>query len=865
MKEKALISAPAPLLREMFDCFEEGICLLDETGAVTCMNEAAEKLTGYKAEELTGRSFSACMGVNQQICSHAPQWRRVFLRRRDGRRAEVMVASRCLDGTGEGALLRLWKCEGERRAGALFAEIEDKLHDIFDTIPDGLILINEAGIIQFFNSGAERLFGYRREETLGKNVKILMPSPNREAHDRYLSNYLRTGVRKIIGAGREVEALRKDGSVFPIYLSLGELELAGRRLFVGVTHDLSNRKRVEQKLQTRSSAVDQSPNAVLISNKDGVIEYVNDSFARLTGYDASELIGRNPRLLRSDHTNRDEYRSLWRTIIEGREWRGEIEDRRKDGSLYWVKETITPLRNARGEITHYLAIQEDITELKREKEALVKSEERFRHVAEMTGEWIWEQDPNGQYIYSSAAVYHILGFTPEEIIGKNYRELQCGSAEEPAPETRTRLAEQSRAFFRLINQYRHKDGSVVFTQSSGAPIFNEQGEIARWRGVDHDITAHKAFEDALRLRNRAMESVHVGIAISDARAPGNPNIYVNPALCRITGYAREELLGRNTNIMRGPETDSAILEKIRGALEAGRDYEATLRSYRKGGVPFWNEILVSPVCDEKGALTHYVEIHTDVTERRKAEESRHELEIAKHIQLSLLPDATLRLPAVEVAGVCAPASHVGGDYFDFFANSGVVDVIIADVSGHSVGAALIMTEVRSALRVDALRREAANIGPAASLKQLNGLLYEDLNKAESFITMFYMSFRSDARIMKYANAGHNRALLLRATSAQCLELDAEGLVLGVLREVYFEEKSVALLSGDLLLLYTDGVTEARNARGEFFALDRLCASLRAHRALAPESLVTALLADVRAFCADQPFDDDIAIVAARVR
>ena len=118
-------------------------------------------------------------------------------------------------------------------------DIKAKLNAIFDTMSDGLIVIDEAGAIQLFSSGAERLFGYRQDEVLGTNVKILMPSPYREAHDGYLAAYRDTGVKKIIGIGREVSGRRKDGSVFPMYLSIGEIWLEEGRFFVGVTHDLT--------------------------------------------------------------------------------------------------------------------------------------------------------------------------------------------------------------------------------------------------------------------------------------------------------------------------------------------------------------------------------------------------------------------------------------------------------------------------------------------------------------------------------------------------------------------------------------------------------------------------------------------------
>jgi phosphoserine phosphatase RsbU/P len=858
MLRQSCDAADARLLRAALNGMDEALCVIDDAGALVLMSEAAEALTGYREAELLGALLPLTPPIGAEEEPASSEERTRCLRRRDGGEIEVEVDIRSLAQACAGhRLLRMRQTTPPAERASSREEQEMTLRQVFDTVPDGVILIDEAGTMKFFSAGAERLFGYSRQETLGENVRMLMPSPTREAHDEYLSAYLRTGNKKIIGIGREVIARRKDGSLFPIYLSIGEFWLHGRRRFLGVTHDLTQRKRTAEKVLTLSSAMDQSPAAVLIADKEGVIQYVNESFAKLTGYSVQELVNETPRVLSSQHTAPEQYQRLWRTIGEGREWRGEIENRRKDGSLYWAVETIKPLRDASGAITHYLAIQEDVTAQKRDREALIESEARFRHVAEMTGEWLWEQDAAGRYIYSSAGVKIILGFAPEEIIGKSYRELRVESQNDDASS-----AEQPRPFFRLVNQYRHKDGSVVFTESSGAPIFDKEGRLVRWRGVDHDITAQKAFEDALRLRDRAMESVHVGISISDAKTRGIPNIYVNPALCRMTGYAREELLGRNLRMLRGPETDEAALERFNRAVSTGEDCRLTLRVYRRNGTSFWNELLISPVVDETGEITNYVGIHTDVTERRRAAERNHELEIARHIQLSLLPNAPLRLPCVALTGFCAPASQVGGDYFDYFENAGTVDVVIADVSGHSVGAALLMTEVRSTLRVEALKASAA-ISPAEVLGDLNELLYDDLTRSESFITMFYMKYDPERRRLTYANAGHNRAILLRSRDGRPTMLDAEGLVLGALRNVDFEERTFELTSGDLLLLYTDGVTEAQNAAGEFFGVERLVASLRQHKGLELEGIVKALLEDTRRFCGDHPLDDDIAMVVMK--
>ncbi len=870
-----------PWLRSVLDAFEEGVCLLDDAGVVQCINAAAEELTGYRQEELIGRRFLPNVKIMQlrevgESSSSASaafksppasSWNCVQIRHKDGHVFDALYAQYSIEKDGSRqTLLKFQKSGREPGRDLALRDIKPQLDAIFDSMPDGLIVINEVGDIQLFNSGAEKLFGYVEEEALGQNVNMLMTSPDREAHDGYLATYRATGVKKIIGVGREVSGRRKDGVVFPMYLSIGEMWLDRRRFFVAGTHDLTKLKRAEEQLLTLSAAVGQSPSAVMISDKDGRIEYVNRRFTRLTGYDAAELIGQNPRLLRSPDTSEDQYRLLWETLRAGREWRGEIQDRTKSGELYWALETITPLRDKRGEITRYLAIQQDITEQKRDKEALAESEERFRQVAEMAGEWLWEQDPQGRYIYSSGAVQNILGFAPEEILGKSYLDLMTENDRGNWMTASADISAVSRhPFHRLVNRYRHRDGREIYTESTGAPILDEQGRLIKWRGVDHDITARKAFEDALRVRDRAIESVHVGIVISDAQARGNPNVYVNPALCQMTGYSRDELLGRNMHLLQGPETDPATVREIGRALDKGEGCEVTLKNYRKGGAVFWNELLISPVVDDAGKLTHYIGVQTDVTERRKAEESRRELEIAKQIQLSLLPETALRLPRAEIAGLCEPASHVGGDYFDFFQIADVIDLVIADVSGHSVGAALVMTELRSALRAEARKKTDAPVGPGQVLRDLNGLLYEDLNRAELFITMFHLKFQPDTRILRYANAGHNWVLLLRSADSACVHLDANGLVIGVLPVVDFEEKSVELSAGDILLLYTDGITEAQNPQGDFFGLDRLCASLTAHRTLTPEALVKQLFAEVRGFCGLAPLSDDIAMVIMQVR
>jgi sigma-B regulation protein RsbU (phosphoserine phosphatase) len=388
-----------------------------------------------------------------------------------------------------------------------------------------------------------------------------------------------------------------------------------------------------------------------------------------------------------------------------------------------------------------------------------------------------------------------------------------------------------------------------------------------------EIAERKRYEEELRLRDRAIEASSAGIIITDARQKDNPIIYANPAFAQMTGYAREELLGRNPRILQGPETDPEAIEKIRGALREAQPCLITLKNYRKDGTSFWNELFISPVRDSQGNLTHYIGVQTDVTQQRRAEEERHALEIAKQIQLSLLPGSPLKIDGALIAGYCLPATHVGGDYFDYFCGPDAVDIVIADVSGHSVGAALIMAETRSTLKAEALRRLHAQhgwrksrkgMGTGEILRTVNVLLYEDLNRADLFITMFYMQYSHFTRQLSYANAGHNCPLLLPAGETVCRELDADGLIFGVTKEVAFEEKSIVLRPGDLVLLYTDGITEAQNPEGKFFGADRLSQLFATQASSTPQEIINRIVEELQTFCRSNAFDDDVSMVVLKV-
>lgn len=250
-----------------------------------------------------------------------------------------------------------------------------------------------------------------------------------------------------------------------------------------------------------------------------------------------------------------------------------------------------------------------------------------------------------------------------------------------------------------------------------------------------------------------------------------------------------------------------------------------------------------------------------VESQRQAERARQELEIAAGIQRGLLPDAPPEIPGADVAGLCVPATSVGGDYFDMLlAETGLLTLVIADVAGHSIGSALMMAMARIILR----REVSEGHGPGAVLGATNDAMLSDLVRAGLFITAFCAQFDLSTRRLRYANAAHNLPLVCLDAGRKVRELDADGMPLGILEGVEYEERTIQLAPGDVLLLYTDGVVETRDSGGEQFGDKRLHETLTADASESARELTDGVLGAVRRHLGGGTQQDDITLLALRV-
>jgi serine phosphatase RsbU (regulator of sigma subunit) len=261
--------------------------------------------------------------------------------------------------------------------------------------------------------------------------------------------------------------------------------------------------------------------------------------------------------------------------------------------------------------------------------------------------------------------------------------------------------------------------------------------------------------------------------------------------------------------------------------------------------------LVTQIANQRNRLVAEV--------RRQRDEYEHDLLLASLVQQRVLPKPPV-CASLELAAAMQTATLLGGDYYDFFQISDdVVDVVIADVSGHGAAASLLMPSLAVALRLRA--RELS--GPAEIIKDLDQVLRQITNSA-TFVTMFYARFDQPGRTLHYANGGHNPPLLIRSKTGQSLQLEEGGPILGILKDAEYLNTVVALDQGDILTLFTDGVTEQENEAGDEFSVNRLEEVVRNKETEPAAALVASITDAVSVFAGQKRQADDLTVVVVKI-
>ncbi|NJD67683.1 MAG: PAS domain S-box protein [candidate division NC10 bacterium] len=367
--------------RVLVNEINDGLFAVDARGVITFANRALAQIHGLESpEQLVGRNlfeFIAPIALNhvKEVFTDAVDTGitadvvETQIVRPDGECVFIEVRSVPIleDGRVAGFRGILRDVTERKRSELALRETYDLLKAVIDASTAGITILDREGNVKLWSPAAERMFGWRKEEVLERPLPTV-PSGRCEEHrvlrDRALAGEALGGV--------EVIRRKKDGSPIDISLWTAPLrdEQGGTTGIVGIMVDMTERKRTEAQIRLQAAALEAAANGIIITDRNGTIRWANAAFARLTGYTAEETIGRTPRLLRSGRHDQAFYHNLWETVLSGRVWQGEIVNRRKDGSLYTEAQTITPVPDEHGNIAHFIAIKQDMTEPKRLQENL---------------------------------------------------------------------------------------------------------------------------------------------------------------------------------------------------------------------------------------------------------------------------------------------------------------------------------------------------------------------------------------------------------------------------------------------------------------------------------------------------------------
>ncbi len=377
---------------------------------------------------------------------------------------------------------------------------QEKYQTLTGMLFEGVVILQH-GKIRDINDSFLRMSGYQHEEIVGKDfLTVTIP---KKYHKQISANLMKSSSVPL-----ETELIRKDGSLISVEVEFKIVQAKGEEMTAVAIKDITRRILAEQEINSLSLALDQSANIVIITDLHGKIEYVNKAFTKITGYTYEDVINKNPRILKSGRMNEAFYKKLWNTISAGKQWEGEILNRKKNGDLYWENSTITPIRSEEGQVLRYLAIKEDITLRKLTEQALKLSEEQHRTLVSNIPGIIYRSAYNKSRTmhYISNAIKNLTGYPPEDFKNNLRRKFISIIHPDDVERVLDTIRMGIKNFKRYHIEYRiiTNKNKVRWVTDKATAVFDENDRIQWLDGFILDITDRiDVLEELKKAKNQA--------------------------------------------------------------------------------------------------------------------------------------------------------------------------------------------------------------------------------------------------------------------------------------------------------------------------------------------------------------------------
>jgi PAS domain S-box-containing protein len=604
--------------RDLFENANDLIQSVAPDGSIVYVNRAWRETLGYSEEEIPGLSLfdvvhpdsmAHCMEMFQHVLAGETLGRvEAKFVTKDGRPVTVEGSVSCKFRNGNPVATRgIFRDITERkRAEEKIKRSRETLQTLLDAMPFGVVIIDKYKKIRRANNAALALMGYTLEEQIVGMLchKTLCPAEGDKCPILDFGQELDRSERILVARG---------GKHVPILKSVVPITLDGEDVLLEAFVDITEHKQAEEGLRQLSRAVEATHDAVVITDVDGRIQFVNWAFEEITGYSQAEALGENPRILKSGRHPDELYADMWRTITSGRVWQGEMTNKRKDGALYEAQLTISPMRDAAGKIEQFVAIQRDVTEHKRVEAELKTSEERFRSVVQTANDAIISGDNEGNIVFWNPTAEALFGYPPDEVIGKPLTFIMSQQFREMHESTMGKTLESTGL---------RKDGSE-FPIELSLSIWKRDAQVF-FTAVVRNITERKQVEEAIRESEERFRRTFEVSAIGKVLTGLDGQFHrINDSFCQMFGYTEEELLSKTVWDITHPddvaESRDYAARLIEGELE-GDSFTLETRYVRKDDRIIWGRINVALIRDPQGNPLHMSGELEDFTESKRLEQ-----------------------------------------------------------------------------------------------------------------------------------------------------------------------------------------------------------------------------------------------------
>ncbi|WP_310418288.1 PAS domain S-box protein [Chamaesiphon sp. OTE_8_metabat_110] len=540
------------------------------------------------------------------------------------RRASQTLEERVLARTAESALLTeelQIKVSEQRSCNVALEASQQGISDFIENALIGMNWVDIEGNIVWVNQAELNMFGYDRSQYIGQ------PLINFHIDRIKLTDLLQRVSRNESMRGCEAQVWRKDGSICDVSIDAHAFFKDGKFIHTRCfTRDITDQKRAETvahttltSLQFQKYALDRSA-IVAATDRQGQIIYVNDKFCEISQYSETELLGKTHQIINSGYHPSEFFRDLWAVISSRQVWSGEIKNRAKDGSFYWVAMTIVPCLDERGQPFQYLSIQFDITSRKQAEESLRDSERKFRAIFDNTFEFMGLLDPDGIVLEVNRTALDAVGATLDDVSGQPFWTTPWWT-HYPDVQVQLQQAIVQAATGQLIRFEAPSilaDGSHIIVDFSLSPIFDDTGKVVMLIPEGRDITERKAAAQKIQEQAALLDIATDAIIVRDLN--GQIQFWNNGATA-IYGWLATEAIDRTTAQLFYPDTppETAVAIAFSSVLDRG-SWQGELHKVTKTGKEVIVESRWTLMRDEAGNPRSILSVDTDITEKKSLEQ-----------------------------------------------------------------------------------------------------------------------------------------------------------------------------------------------------------------------------------------------------